>query len=102
VESSAIVGSAEVALRHAPVADRFGDAGDELADSGFALGGADFAVQILAGHDVGGGHGPVFGDFDVFLLEDHVALGVGDLGQAEIPFNFVVGGHAGLGEQAAE
>ena len=75
VESGAVFRSAEVALGHAPVADGFGDAGDELADSGFALGSADLAVQIFAGHDVGGGHRPVFGDFDVFLLEDDVALG---------------------------
>src|ERR1700688_1446673 len=102
VEGGAVFGSSEVALSHSPVADGFGDAGDELADSGFALGSADFAVQIFAGHDVSGGHGPVFGDFDVFLLEDHVALGVGDLGQAEIPFDLVVGGYAGLGEEAAE
>ena len=102
VESGAVVGGLEVALRHAPVADGFGDAGNELADSGLTLGCADLAVQIFRGHDVGGGHGPVFGDFDVLLLEDHVALGIGDLSEAEIPFDFVVGGYAGLGEEAAE
>src|SRR5258708_29467158 len=84
-----------------PVADGLGGAGYKLADSGLALGRADFAVQVFAGHDVGGGHGPVFGDFDVFLFEDHIALGVGDLGEAEVPFEFVVGGDAGLGEEAA-
>ena len=97
--SSAVL---EVALSHSPVADGFGDAGDELANSGFALGSADLAVQVFRGHDVGGGHRPVFGDFDVLLLEDHVALGIGDLSEAEIPFDFVVGGNAGLGEEAAE
>ena len=102
VEGGAVFGGLEVALRHSPVANGFGDAGDELADSGFALGSADLAVQIFAGHDVGGGHGPVFGDFDVLLLEDHVALGIGDLSEAEIPFDFVVGRDAGLGEEAAE
>ena len=59
-------------------------------------------MQVFRGHDVGGGHGPVFGDFDVLLLEDGVALRVGDLSQAEIPFDFAVGGHAGLGEEATE
>jgi hypothetical protein len=102
VERGSVFGGAEIALRHAPVADGFGDAGYELADSGFALGSAEFAVQVFAGHDVGGGHGPVFGDFDVFLFEDDVALGVGDLREAEIPFDFVVGRDAGLGEEAAE
>ena len=102
MEGGAVFGSAEVALGHPPVADGFGDAADELADSGFTLGSADFAVQIFAGHDVGGGHGPVFGDFDVFLLEDHVALGIGDLSETEVPLDLVVGGDAGLGEEAAE
>ena len=31
-----------------------------------------------------------------------VALGVGDLGEAEIPFDFIVGGDGGFGEEAAE
>src|ERR1700692_1008550 len=47
-----------------------GDAAHELAGSGLAFGSAGLAVQVFRGHDVGGGHGPVFGDFDVFLLED--------------------------------
>ena len=102
MEGGAIFGSFEVALGLAPVADGFGDAGYELADSGFPLGSAEFAVQVFRSHDVGGGHGPVFGDFDVLLLEDYVALGVGDLGEAEIPFHLVVGGNSELGEEAAE
>ena len=102
VEGCAVFGSFEVALGQSPVADGLGDTGDELADSGLALGRADLAVQIFAGHDVGGGHGPVFGDFDVFLFEDYAALRVGDLGEAEIPFEFVVGRDAGFGEEAAE
>ncbi len=102
VEGGAVFMGAEVALGHTPVTDSFGDAGDELADSGFTLGSADFAVQIFAGHDVGGGHGPVFGDFHLLLLEDHIALGVGDLSEAKFPFDFVVRGDAGLGEEAAE
>ncbi len=59
-------------------------------------------MQIFAGDDVGRSHGPVFGDFDVFLLENDVALGVGDGGGAEFPLDFVVGRDAGLGEEAAE
>ncbi len=47
VESCAVVGGLEVALRHTPVANGFGDAGDELADSGFTLGRADLAVQDI-------------------------------------------------------
>ena len=102
VECRAVVGGLEIALRHSPVADGFGDTGNELANSGLALTGAELAVQIFAGHDIGRSHGPVFGDFDVLLLEDHVALGVGDLSEAEIPFDFVVGRDTRLGKQAAE
>ena len=102
VEDGRVFVAAEIAVGLAPVADGFGDAGDQLAHAGFALGRADRAVQILRGHDVGGRHRPVFGDLDVFLLEDHVALGIGDLGKTEFPFDLVVGGDAGLGEEAAE
>jgi len=77
----------------------FGDTAYELADPGLAFGCVQLAVKVLAGDDVGRGHGPVFGDFDVFLLEDHIALGIGDLSEAEVPFDFVVGGDAGLGEE---
>jgi hypothetical protein len=102
VEGGAVFRSAEVALRHAPIADRLGNAGDELADSGFAFGSADLAVEILAGHDVGGGHRPVFRDFDVLLLEDDSTMGVGNLSGAEIPLDFVIGRDARLGEQPTE
>src|SRR5208282_2811454 len=102
VEGCAVFESFKVALGQSPVADGFGNTSDELADSGLALGRADFAVQIFRGDDVGRGHGPIFGNFDVLLLEDHVALCVSDLSKAEIPFEFVVGGHSGLGEEATE
>jgi len=75
--------------------------GDELAHSGFTLGRIDLSVQIFAGDDVGGGHRPVFRDFDVFLLEDNPALSVGDGGSAQFPFDFVVRRDAGLGKEAA-
>src|ERR1019366_2204038 len=65
VELGTVFGSFEVALSQSPIADGFGNAGDELADSGLTLGSADLAMQVLAGHDVGRGHGPVFGDFDI-------------------------------------
>ena len=59
-------------------------------------------MQVFAGHDVGGGHRPVFGNFHVLLLEDHVALGVGDLSGAAFPFDLVVGRNPRLGKKAAE
>ena len=102
MEGGAIFGSAEISLSQSPVADGFRHAGYELSDSGFATGSAEFAVEIFAGHDVGGGHRPILGDFDIFLLENHVALRVSNLGGAEVPFDFVVGRDVGLGEEAAE
>ena len=92
----------EVAVAHAPVADGLGDAGDEVADTLFALGGADLAVEVLAGDDVGRGDGPVGGDFDGLLLEDELAFEVLDDGVAELPGEFVEGVDAGLGEVARE
>jgi hypothetical protein len=92
--ASSAVGSSR--RRHTPVANGFGDAGDERADSALALGRVERAVQIFAGHDVGRGHRPVLGDLDIFLLEDDAALRVGDLGEAELPLELVVGRDAGL------
>ncbi len=102
MEGGGVFVGAEVAILHAPVADGLGDTGDELADSGLAVVGADLPVEILGGDDVGRSHRPVFGDLDVLLLEDDAALGVGDGGGTELPFDVVVGRHAGLGEKAAE
>ncbi len=102
VEDVGVFGRGEVAAVEAPVADGFGDAGDELADAGFALRGADLAVEIFAGDDVGRGHGPVDGDFDVLLLEDGLAGGVADEGGAALPLDFVIGRDVGLREEAVE
>ena len=102
VEGGGVFGGAEVSVLHAPVANGFGHSRYQLAHTGFALVGADLSVKILRGDYVGRGHGPVFGNFDVLLLEDHAALGVGDLSVAEFPLYFGVGGDTGLGEEAAE
>src|SRR5262249_48333162 len=102
VESSAVFGRTEIALGQSPVANGFSDAGDELANPGLALRSAKRTVKVLAGHDVSGGHRPVFGDFDVFLFEDDVAVCIGDGGGAQFPFDLVIGADAGLGEEATE
>ena len=78
VEDGGVFRRVEIAALHAPVANGLSDAGDERAHTALALGRAERAVQIFAGHDVGGRHRPVLGDLDVFLLEDDAALGVGD------------------------
>ncbi len=102
VESSAVFGSAEVALGQSPVADGFGNASHELADAGLALRGTDLSVKIFAGNDIGRGYGPVFGDLDVCLLEDDSALRVGDLRQTLFPFDFVIRRDARLSKEAAD
>ena len=92
----------EVAVALAPVTDGLGYAGDEVANALLAVGGADLAVKILAGDDVGRGDGPVGGDFDGLLLEDEAAFEVLDDGVAELPGEFVEWVDAGLGEVARE
>ena len=92
----------EIALRQTPVANSFGHASHQGAHAAFALGRAERSMQILTGHNIGGGHRPILGNFDIFLLEDRVALGVRDQGGALLPFDFVVGRNAGLGEKAME
>src|SRR3984957_13065214 len=59
-------------------------------------------MQIFAGHDIGGSHRPVLRDLDIFLLEDGVALGIGDQRGAFFPLDFVIGGNARLGKKTAK
>src|SRR5580704_889152 len=59
-------------------------------------------MEILAGDDVGRGHGPVDGHLDILLLEDRPACGVSDEGSSALPLNFVVGRNRGLREEALE
>ncbi len=102
VEDGCVFGRGEVAAVEAPVADGFCNAADEMADAGLALGGADLAVEVFAGDDVGRGHGPVDGDLDILLLEDGLAASVGDGGGAGLPLELVVGRDSGAGEEARE
>src|SRR5580704_742160 len=59
-------------------------------------------MQIFAGHNIGGGHRPVLRDLYIFLLEDGVALGIGDQRGAFFPLDFVIGGNARLGKKTAK
>ena len=102
VEGGAVFWRLEIALRQTPVADGLSHASDQGAHSTFALRGTERSMQIFAGHNISGGHRPVFRDFDVFLLEDGVALGVRDQGGALLPFDFVIGRHTKPGKEAAE
>src|SRR5262249_18367023 len=79
-----------------------GHAAYQSAHTAFALRCVDLSVEILAGHDVGGRHRPVFGHLDVLLLEDPAALRVSDRGCAQLPLELVVGRGVCLTEMAAE
>ena len=105
MEGSRVFRGGKIAARYTPVTDGLCDPGDELADTGFAsakltLGSANVAVEVLGSDDVGGGHRPVGGNLDVFLLEDGPSAGIGDGSCAAFPGDLAVGGNAWLGEEA--
>src|SRR6516165_6846084 len=102
MKNSAVFRSLEVALGESPVANGFCHPGDQLANTRFPPRGIQGAVQILAGDDVGRGHRPIFGDLDISLLENHIALGVGDLRRATLPFDVVVRRGPRLSKKAAK
>ena len=74
----------------------------QLADAGLPLGRAQMPVQVLRGHDVGRGDRPVRRRLDILLLEDDVALLIGNRRGALLPLNLVIGGDALGGEAAGE
>src|SRR5581483_2320420 len=76
MESVAVFRGAEVSLGQAPVPDRFGNPAHQLARARLTLRRTDRPMQIFGSHDVGGRHGPVFGNLDILLLENNVALRV--------------------------
>ena len=102
MEDGRVFSRAEVAAGDTPIANGLSHAGDQRAHAALSLGRVERAMQIFAGHDVGRGHRPVLGHLDIFLLEDDAALRVGDLGEAELPLQLVVGRDAGFGEIALE
>src|SRR6202035_2679437 len=60
----------EIAALFAPAHHGVHHARDELAHRSLALGATRLAVEILAGHDVGGGLRPVLRYFDIVLAEN--------------------------------
>ncbi len=87
----------EVAVGQTPIGDGARDAVDDLLEGRFATAGVwvgavvDVAVKILGGENLGGEVGEGFGDLDVLLFEDGLALVVGDFSGAVGPGDFVVG-----------
>src|SRR5947209_12138252 len=98
MEGVTVFGGGEIALRPAPVTDALSHALNQLAHAGFALRRPQRPMQVLAGHNVDGGHGPVFGRLHVLLLEDAVAFGISDAGGAQLPLVFILGGDAVTGD----
>jgi hypothetical protein len=92
----------KVSLRPAPRADGAHHAADQLADAALALGRAECAAEVLRGDHVGRGLRPELRDFDVLLLEDDLALLVGDDRAALLPFDLVEGVDARTGEGALD
>ena len=108
LEALRVGGRGEVAAEGLPgVAQRVGDAADELADRllGAALGRNPGLAEVLADRDVGGQLRPLGGNFRVVHLEDHFAVGAGDLGGPASPLDLVedlLGGQSFLGRPAGD
>ena len=105
VERIAVFAGGEIALLPAPVADGLSHALNQLANAGLALWRARLItnqrpMQIFAGHNIDGGHRPVFGRLNITLLKNAVALGVSNAGRAQLPLHFVIGRNAGPREIA--
>jgi hypothetical protein len=60
------------------------------------------AAEVLAGHDVGGQGGPALRELEVLLLEDDLAVLVGDGGVAQVPLDGVVRVDVGAREPALD
>src|SRR5262249_35639527 len=102
MESGTVFRRSKITLDQSPIADSLSDPADQSSYSSFPLGSAESAVQIFAGNNVGCGNRPVFGHLNIFLLEDDVAFGIGDLGRALFPFDLLIRRNARLGEPATE
>src|SRR5205814_1342234 len=75
---------------------------DHLLDRSLALRRAQGAAEVLAGDHVGGQGGPALGKLEVLLLEDYLAVLVGDGRLARVPLDSVVGVNAFSGESALD
>src|SRR4030095_6230173 len=79
----------EILLRARPPGDRVDDAADQLPDAAFTFGGAELTAEILRDNDVRRLLRPGFGDLDIALLEDDMALFVADHRRADLPLDLI-------------
>src|SRR6185436_234644 len=83
----------EVTVFAAPPRDCIDHPPDHLAHAVLALRRVERTAKILGNHHLGGHQRPRFGDFDVVLFEDDLALLVDNGSIAQLPVNFVVRAH---------
>src|SRR6185437_14151168 len=102
VEGLGVAAAGEIPAIEAPIADAFRYPSNQRAHTTLTLRSAERPVQVLAGYDVGCGHRPVFWHFYVLLLEDGLALRVGDRRLTPLPLELVIGRCPRLGKKAAE
>ena len=89
VEVFPILGTGEIAIRHAPIGDRAGHAVDQLANGMLPFWSVDFAVEILAHHHIGGQLAPRRRNFAGGLLKQNLAILPFDRRGAQLPFGGV-------------
>ena len=89
-------GCAEVVPGLSPVRYGVHHAMHQLGNAALPVRRTGLPVEVLADHDVGGRLRPIRRHIDIGLLEDDLALVVGDGGGARFPFQLVVRRAAGL------
>src|SRR5437016_4403562 len=82
-------GGREISLLVGPPMDGAHDPSDQLLDATLALGRPEHPTEILRNHHIRGDLRPGGRNLDLVLLEDDVALLVGDAGLACLPLDFV-------------
>jgi len=89
-ESARIFVRGKIAVFFTPAGDCFHDAADHLAYAMLSLGCAQRAAKIFRNHHLRRHQRPGFGNLDIGLLEDDLALFIDNRSGAQLPVNFVV------------
>ncbi len=88
-----VVLTGKIAVFSAPSGDGIDDPADHLAHALLALRRAERTAKVFGHHHLRGHQRPGFGNLDIVLFEDDLALLIGDGSVAQIPFDLVVGAH---------